>query len=425
MIQAQTNQVKVDLKKVVGGGYTNFWRFQGRYRVVKGGRGSKKSTTTALNTIYRMMQFPLANTLVVRKVHDTHKDSTYAQLKWAVRQLKVEHLWYFQKSPLQVIYRPTGQKILFRGLDDPLKITSITVDVGYLCWVWWEEVYQVTNEDDFDKIDLSIRGDLPPGYFKQHTMIFNPWNEKHWLNERFFKNDQGADVFAITTNYLLNEFLGMDDIAVFEKMKTNNPRRYRVEGLGHWGIADGVIYDNWEETDFNYRDIVKERRGIIATFGLDFGYTADPTAFDGLLVDNEEKEIFIFDEHYERGMLNDDIAKMIKYKGFNKERIIADSAEPKSIEEIRRLGINRIQGAAKGKDSINNGIQKIKQYKIYVHPRCADHILELGNYIWDTSKNGKRLNRPVDDFNHLMDAMRYAMEVTTKKKKVRSARSIY
>lgn len=420
----QTPNINVDLKSVVGLGYTKFWRFKGRYRVVKGGRASKKSTTTALNIIYRMMEYPLANTLVVRKVFDTHKDSTFAQLKWATRQLKVSHLWKFQLSPLQVIYKPTGQKILFRGLDDPLKITSITVDIGHLCWVWFEEAYQVTNEDDFDKIDLSIRGELPPGYFKQITLTFNPWNEKHWLNERFFK-EPDSDTMAITTNYLLNEFLGQDDLAVFEKMRIKNPRRYNVEGLGNWGIAEGIIYDNWTEETFNKDEIIRERKGIIASFGLDFGYTSDPTAFNAILIDNKEKEIFIFDEFYKRNMLNDEIATTIKNKGYAKEKIIADSAEPKSIEEIRRNGVPRIRAAEKGKDSINNGIQKIKQYQIIVHPKCTNHILELGNYVWDKSKEGKQLNRPIDDFNHALDAFRYSMEVVKKSRKVRAAKSIY
>lgn len=416
--------INVSLKQIVGGGYADFWRFKGRYRVVKGGRGSKKSTTASLNLIYRMMKYPLANALIVRKVHDTHKDSTYAQLKWAAEKLKVSHLWLFQKSPLQAIYKPTGQKILFRGLDDPLKITSITVEIGFLCWVWFEEAYQITNEDDFDKIDLSIRGELPPGYFKQLTLTFNPWNEKHWIKKRFFDTPDN-DVMAITTNYLVNEFLGQDDLGVFDKMKVKSPRRYAVEGLGHWGIADGVVYDNWEELHFDYKQIVSERRGIISTFGLDFGYVADPTAFDGILVDDKEKEMFIFDEHYQHGMLNNQIADMIKMKGYQKERIIADSAEPKSIEEIRRLGINRIQGAQKGPDSIINGVQKIRQYKIYVHPKCTNHILELGNYIWDKSKDGKQLNRPNDDFNHLMDAMRYAMEIVKMRKTIKAAKSLF
>ncbi|KEI18271.1 PBSX family phage terminase large subunit [Clostridium haemolyticum] len=410
----------VKLSKIIGGGYSEFWHYKGRYRVVKGGRGSKKSTTTALNIIYRMMKYPETNTLVIRKVFNTHKDSTYAQLKWAIHQLKVSHLWQCKKSPMEIIYKPTGQKILFRGLDDPMSITSITVEVGYLCFCWFEEAYQVTNEDDFNKVDMSIRGELPPGLFKQITLSFNPWNEKHWLKKRFFdvKDD---DILAMTTNYKCNEFLGKDDIKIFEKMKKTSPRRYAIEGLGEWGIAEGVIYDNWVEKEFDYREIAK-RPGVIPTNGLDFGYKADPTAFICLLVDKENKEIYIYDEHYEKGMLNNQIADMIKYKGFAKESIIADSAEPKSIEEIRRAGISRIKEARKGKDSIINGIQHILQYKIYIHPKCQNTQVELYNYVWDSNKEGKQLNKPIDDYNHLLDAFRYAMEALQNERRIRITR---
>ncbi len=175
----------IKLSKVIGKGYKDFWNCTKRYRVCKGGRGSKKSTTTALNIIYRMMKYPKTNTLVIRKTFASHKDSTYAQLKWAITQLHVNHLWEYTKSPLEITYKPTGQKILFRGLDDPLKITSITVEVGYLCWCWFEEAYEITNEEDFNKIDMSIRGELPKGLFKQITITFNPWNERHWLKKDF------------------------------------------------------------------------------------------------------------------------------------------------------------------------------------------------------------------------------------------------
>jgi phage terminase large subunit len=403
------NNIRVSLKEIVGKGYKQFWGFKGRYRVVKGGRGSKKSTTTALNIIYRMMEYPLANTLVVRKVHDTHKDSTYAQLKWAVNKLKVAHLWHFQLSPLQIIYKPTGQKILFRGTDDVLKLTSITVEVGSICWAWFEEAYQITNEDDFDKIDMSIRGELPPGYFKQITLSFNPWNEKHWIKNRFF-DVEDDNTLALTTNYLCNEFLGEDDIQLFETMKTRYPKRYQVEGLGHWGVSEGLVYDNWEEKEFDYMDIVQQRPGIVSRVGLDFGYVADPTGLVATIVDTEQKEIFIYDEHYQQGMRNNQIAEMIKYKGLAKERIIADSAEPKSIDEIRLLGVYGITGAQKGRDSILNGIQFIQQFKIYVHPKCVNTILELSSYVWDKGKDGQQINKPIDYFNHILDALRYAVE---------------
>ena len=402
-----TLKIKKNLPQIIGKGYATYWNYKGRYRVVKGGRGSKKSTTTALWIIYKMMQYPLANTLVIRRIFNTHKDSTYTQLKWASNVLGVSHLWKFSKSPLEATYIPTGQKILFRGLDDPMSITSITVEHGHLCWCWFEEAFQIMNEDDFNKVDMSIRGELPKGYFKQITLSFNPWSEKHWLKKRFF-DTKDEDVLAITTNYTCNEFLGEDDKKLFEKMRINNPRRYNIEGLGNWGIAEGLVYSNFEELDFNIEDI-KKRPNIKSAFGLDFGYTNDPTAFIASLIDLDNMEIFIFDEHYQKAMSNKDIANMIKYKGYSKERIVGDSSEPKSIDDIKRQGIYRLKGARKGKDSILNGIQYIQDFKIYVHPKCENTLIELSNYVWDT-KEGNVINKPIDDYNHLMDALRYSLE---------------
>ncbi|MFS1514572.1 PBSX family phage terminase large subunit [Chengkuizengella sp. SCS-71B] len=400
---------EISLQETVGKGYAKFWRFRGRYRVVKGGRGSKKSVTAALSIIYNMMKMPLANTLVIRKTFNAHKDSTWAQLKWASNRLEVSHLWKFKKSPLEAVYKPTGQKILFRGLDDPMSITSITVDTGYLCWAWFEEAYQILNEDDFDKIDMSIRGELPEGYYKQLTLSFNPWNEKHWLKGRFF-DSENPNTLAMTTTYQCNEFLGNDDRELFEWMKKTKPKRYRVEGEGNWGIAEGAIYENWREEEFDYRSIAKQK-GYKAIFGLDFGYTNDPTAFIAALVNKEQKKLYIFDEHYEHAMKNNEIAEMIKRKGYAKEKIIADSAEPKSIDEIRGYGIYRMRKAEKGPDSVLAGIQYLQQYEIIVHKfKCPNVSMELSSYIWDQDKNGRFLNKPIDDFNHAMDALRYAME---------------
>lgn len=137
----------IHLPEVIGKGYGAFWRFRGRYRVVKGSRASKKSKTTALNLITRMMQYPQANTLVVRKVFRTLKDSCFTELKWAIHRLGVDAWWGIRESPLEMTYLPTGQKIYFRGLDDPLKVTSITVENGYLCWCWIEEAYEIRSEE--------------------------------------------------------------------------------------------------------------------------------------------------------------------------------------------------------------------------------------------------------------------------------------
>lgn len=398
---------KINLPEVVGKGYGTFWRFKGRYRVCKGSRASKKSKTTALNIITRMMQYPEANTLVVRKTYRTLKDSCYTELKWAVRRLGVDKWWDFKLNPLEATYLPTGQKIYFRGLDDPLKVTSITVDVGVLCWAWLEEAYEVMNEDDFNILDESIRGEVPDGLFKQWTITFNPWNERHWMKKRFF-DVTDSDILAMTTNYMCNEWLDAADIKVFEDMKTRNPRRYTVAGLGGWGIIDGLVYENWKEESFDITELVK-RHDVVSAFGLDFGYTNDPSALFCGLLDQTNKRLYVFDEMYEKGMSNKAIAEKIIQLGYGKERITADSQEPKSIDELRFMGL-RIKGARKGKDSVKNGIQWIQDLEIIIHPRCVNFITEISNYTWDKDKFGTTLNTPVDDFNHLLDAMRYALE---------------
>lgn len=404
--------MKINLKDKIGRGYATFWNFKGRYRVCKGGRGSKKSTTTAMWIIYNMMKMPLANTLVVRQTFNTHLDSTWVQLKWATQQLGVAHLWTFSKSPLKATYNPTGQVILFRGLDDPMSITSITVPVGYLCWCWFEEAYQVKSEDAFNKVDMSIRGELPDGYFKQITLTFNPWSDRHWLKRRFFDEPNDEDKLAITTNYLCNEWLGDDDIKLFNNMKIKFPKRYRVEGLGEWGIIDGLIFDNWKVKEFDHTKIKGE-----LLIGLDFGYVNDPTALVCSILDEQNKKLYIFDEHCQKGMLNDAIAQMIINKGYSKSTIIADSAEQKSIEEIKRKGIYRIKPATKGGGSIVQGIQQLLQYDIIVHPSCEETIKELENYAWDVDKEGTGINKPIDAYNHCIDALRYSLQCVGQKLK--------
>lgn len=401
----------IHLPEVIGKGYGAFWRFRGRYRVVKGSRASKKSKTTALNLITRMMQYPQANTLVVRKVFRTLKDSCFTELKWAIHRLGVDAWWGIRESPLEMTYLPTGQKIYFRGLDDPLKVTSITVENGYLCWCWIEEAYEIMDERAFDMLDESIRGGIPKetGLFKQITLTFNPWNEKHWLKARFFDAPPDPDILALTTNYLCNEWLDQADLKVFETMRENNPRRYQVAGLGGWGIVEGLVFENWKEEAFETAAIAK-KPDVVSAFGLDFGYTNDPTALFCGLVSREEKTIWVFDELYEKALSNRAICDRVTAMGYAKERIRADCAEPKSIDELRELGLYRITPARKGRDSINNGIQYIQDYRIVIHPRCVNFLTEISNYTWAEDKFGGKLNRPIDAFNHLMDAMRYALE---------------
>ncbi|EOQ18648.1 PBSX family phage terminase large subunit [Bacillus cereus] len=410
-------QPHINFREVIGKGYNRFWHSKNFYRVCKGSRGSKKSKTTVINLTKRLMQYPWANILVVRRFSNTLKQSCYTDFKWAVYRLKVKSLFKFNESMPEITYTPTGQKILFRGLDDPLKITSITVDVGILCWAWFEEAYEIEDQHKFETVVESIRGKYDsPDFFKQITVTFNPWSENHWLKSYFFDEDtQAYDTFAITTTYKCNEWLDEQDRARYESLYTKNPRRAKIVCDGEWGVADGLVYEKFKQKDFDIEEI-RGRANIKSAFGLDYGYTNDPTALCCSLVDLENQIIYIFDEHYENGMSNKRIASVLEKKGYTKERIIADCANPKDNDELRSLGIKGIRGSRKGKDSIMNGVQFIQDFQIFIHPKCENFYKEINNYIFDTDKKtSKRLNRPVDNFNHLMDALRYSLEPYIKK----------
>ena len=276
----------------------------------------------------------------------------------------------------------------------------------------FEEAFEISSEADFDKLDLSVpRGNIPDNLFKQTTLTFNPWSESHWIKKRFFDTPQ-ENVSTYSTNYLCNEFLDDTDRQVFERMKETNPRKYAVAGLGEWGISENLVYERWEVLEFDENKLGAED-GTEWQYkylqALDFGYVHDPTAFIAFAANPITKEIYIYDEHYERKMLNSDIAGMLKRKGFAKERIRADCAEPKSIDDLRRMGISRILPSVKGKDSVINGISQIQEYKIYVKPNCVNTIMELNTYCWDVDKSENGVNKPVDSNNHLMDALRYGI----------------
>lgn len=406
------NYVPIDLPSVVGKGYATFWHFRGRYRVVKGSRRSKKSKTMALWTIFNIMKYKGSNMLVVRKTYRTLKDSCFTELKWAIKRLQVEDKWQIKESPLEMTYIPTGQKIYFRGLDDPLKITSIAVEVGVLSWMWIEEAYEITKEEDFDTLAESMLGDCPDGLWKQITLTFNPWSDRTWIKARFF-DVEDPDILALTTTYRCNEWLSEADRQEFERMKRQNPRRFSVAGDGNWGVIDGLIYEKWTEQAFTLQDLPKD---VQSAFGLDFGYTNDPSALFCGFISLEHRRLYVWDEMYKKGMSNTAIHTEVSRMGYAKEQITADCAEPKSIDQLKGLGLTRIKGAKKGKDSVNNGIQWIQDLEIIIHPRCVNFLTEISQYQWKKDKFGKSLNEPDGD-DHLMDAMRYALERFIQKNK--------
>ena len=397
--------MKIRLSEKIGNGYSDFWHFKGRYLVCKGSRGSKKSTTAAMKIIYMMMKYPLSNTIVLRQVFNTHRDSTWKQLKWATQNLGVEHLWTFTVSPLEATYNPTGQKIYFRGCDNSLSITSITAPVGFLTYLWVEEAYQITNEDDFNKVDMSMRGDLPEGYFKQCIFTFNPWNEHTWLKGRFFDTPNDENKLAMTTTYRCNEWLGADDIAIFEKMKVDNPIRFRVEGDGEWGMdPEGLVFTRWEERDFDPLELAAT--GLERRAGCDLGWV-DPSAVIDTLYDKDEKIIYVFAEFYKSGCQLEELASAIIDMKLTKTRLWVDNAEPRTVNYFKIQGINAFP-VAKGKDSVKTGYQFLQDHLIVVHPKCQNLIRELSNFSYIKSKQtGEWTEDTTHEFSHAIDALRY------------------
>ncbi|MDO5397050.1 MAG: PBSX family phage terminase large subunit [bacterium] len=393
---------RVSLKDAVGRGYKTFWRYRGRYRVVKGSRASKKSKTAALWYICNMMKYPEANTLVIRQTAATLKNSCFTELKWAINRLGVNNKWKATESPLELTYLPTGQKIYFRGLDDPLKVTSITVAVGCLCWLWIEEAYEIPNEEAFNTLDESIRGITPPGLFKQITLTFNPWNEHHWLKARFF-DTKSDDILAITTNYMCNEWLDASDLAMFEDMKKNRPKRYKVAGLGDWGITDGIVYENWIVEDLT--DLIP--RFANRYYGLDFGVN-DPNALICFDFEAGQKKIYVYDEFYQGNITLDVLAAEV-IKRINASFVTCDASAKQNIIDLCSRGIAAIP-AVKGNGSVEFGIQWLQGFDIIVDYRCKNFIKEISNYQWLKDKQGNILDKPVDKDNHLLDALRYGVE---------------
>ena len=396
------NKEVISLQEQIGKGYATFWNFKGDEIILMGSKSSKKSKTAAQRWMTLLKRYPRACLLAMRDTEKAIRDSVYADLKWAAKKLKVYDEWDFIKSPLEATNKKTGQKIYFRGLDDPLKITSISVDVGVLCWCWIEEFYEIAKEEDFNFIDESIRGTVNPPLFKQITMTMNPWSEKHFAKRRFF-DVVDDNILAMTTNYLCNEWLDEADRLLFEEMKKNRPTRYRVAGLGDWGIAEGLIFDNWHVEDLTNK---------IPTFdnvynGLDFGYSADYTALIRAHLDKAHKKIYVFDEYYTLKALTQQLVPVLKEK-CGRGYIMCDSASPERIDE---LVMNGVYATSVNKTEINFGIYWLLGYEIVIHKDCVNLIRELSAYCWEEDKFGNALPKPAGKDDHGIDALRYAFNV--------------
>ena len=273
-----------------------------------------------------------------------------------------------------------------------------------------EEAYQIETEAKFRTVVESIRGSYDdPEFFKQVTVTFNPWSERHWLKKVFFDEDtREKDTFAITTTFRVNEWLDDVDRARYEDLYRTNPRRARIVCDGDWGVAEGLVFDNFHVVDFDIQQKIKEIQET--AHGMDFGFTNDPTTLPSSVVDLKKKELWIYDEHYEKAMLTEDIYKMIVSKGLLKSVITADSAERRLIQELINKGVRKMRASVKGKGSVNQGILFIQGFKVYIHPTCEHTIEEFNTYTFDQDKDGKWLNTPIDANNHIIDALRYSLE---------------
>lgn len=378
--------------------FVPLFRDKSRYQVAYGGAGSGKSHIVARKIIYRLLQESDVkhNFLIIRKVDRTIKKSVWTLMKNIISLWGLYNEFKLNSTDRTMIYKPNGSQIMFSGLDDVEKLKSIEGVTS----IWCEEATELIQED-FEQLDLRLRGEH--GCLKQIILTLNPISEQHWIKKVFF-DDPIQDVFTLKTTYLDNAFIDDDYKMVMENKRKTNPRYYNIYALGNWGTAEGLIFNNVKQ-ELIHIDKVKH---LPCVQGLDFGYTNDPTAWNQTYIDTDNKIIYVYDGHYQHSMSNSDIAEMLKEKKAHRHKTVADSAEPKSIDSLISKGC-KIVAAKKGKDSINAGVDFLLEYEIIVNAHLSDFMTEFMNYAWQV-KDGKQLNKPIDEFNHFIDSLRYATE---------------
>ena len=377
--------------------------FSTRFQVFYGGAGSGKSHFVAQKLVFKAIK-DKRKVLVLRKVNRTTKASTFQLLLDTIIQFGIYNKCRINKSDF-TIELPNGSQFICSGLDNPEKIKSI---VG-LTDAWLEEATEFSL-DDFSQVNLRVRD--PYAKNQQIILSLNPVSKANWVYLQFFEPNEKLEEFRknvqiIHTNYTHNPFLPQEYIDSLLQMKETNEAYYKIYALGEFGSLDRLIYNNWSVLNFN-KDEVK---GVLLC-GLDFGYTHDPSAFTASILNEKERRIYVFEEWGGQGYLNNQIAEELDKMGYSKSLIIADSAEQKSIEEIKRAGIRRIRPAVKGQGSVLQGIQKVQQYELMIHPSCERVIEELSNYSWKKDKQtNEYINEPNDNgWDHWMDALRYSMQ---------------
>lgn len=377
--------------------YSHRWEFW------CGSAGSGKSYFLTQRIIIRCCNEKI-RFVVCRRYGTTLRNSVFALFKEVLAKWQLTQHVKIRETDMSITF-PNGSQVILLGLDEETKLLSLANVSG----VWVEEAFEVPK-NLIEQLNLRMRGQAAN---QQIWLSWNPISKHNYLYDFTVENPPANSLFVHST-FRDNVFLNAEYIAALEELYVRNPQKARVFCDGEWGIdADGLVFQNWKVEEFNHAEIEGQ-----LMCGLDFGFVNDISAFVASLLVESQKRIYIFKEYGATNKTNADLVNIITALGFNKSVIIADSAEPKSIAEIKAGGIQKIKACTKGQDSIIHGIQKLQNYEIIIHPSCTGIITEFENYTWQKDKsNDVYINKPIDDFNHYIDALRYSLQSVSAKLK--------
>ena len=388
-------------------GHTFYW--------LPGGRGSTKSSFVGIEVPLLLMQYPQCHAVVLRKVGNTIKNSVYPQVQWGIEQLGIADRFKCITSPHEITYKATGQKILFFGVDDPMKVKSIKLPFGYVGIVWYEELDQFSGMEEIRNLNQSLlRGGETYWVFASYNP---PKSRNNWVNEEILNEYPDRLVYKTTYLDVPREWLGEQFLLEAEKLKAKNETAYNHEYLGEVTGTGGAVFENVEDMVMTDEMISRFDRRY---YGLDFGFAVDPLAFVAMNYDVKHEDLYIFDEMYRQKLTNRQAAARIGAR-YNDCRIIADSAEPKSIVEMRGLGLN-VAGARKGPDSVDHGMKWLQNLAhIYIDKRrCPNTYREFIGYEYERNREGQFISTYPDVDNHAIDAVRYGMEPVMLRRRIRT-----
>ena len=370
-----------------------------------GGRGSLKSSTVSVLVPLLLINNPGTHALVLRKVANTIRDSVYAQYIWAIGELGMAAYWEAKVSPMELIYKPTGQKIMFRGADDPMKIKSIKVPFGYIAVTHFEEKDQFAGRAEIRTVlQSTMRGGSKYWNFESYNP---PISRDNWANKDSL--EERTDRLCHKSTYLQAppEWLGDQFLAEAEHLKATDERAYQHEYLGIPVGTGGNVFDNLE-----LREITDEEMSHFDHIyqGVDYGWFPDPFAFIRLHYDRARETIYLMDEIYQNKLTNEASGNIIIQRGYKDAYITCDSAEPKSVADYRSMGLPA-KAAVKGPGSVDYGMKWLQRRKIVIdRKRTPNAYNEFVNYEYDRNKDGDIISGYPDENNHLIDATRYAVE---------------